>query len=237
MSKQSRNAFVHALVGGLVAVLVLGTMPVLAGDGDQMIVGEKNTGKTVTRLNTRGGLRVDNFKSGNPALILNVADPSSAPMEVNATGLVDNLNADLVDGLDGGSLVRAAYSNVSDAGDTNGDAVTVDITAPVDGYLLLAGGVDALGSTTDYFTCDLRLDDNPLVGTARSIRVEDQGGVHTANSEEDCSTSGGTLVTAGEHSVSLHISNRETAQFFEGSLWALFVPFDGTGLRVITFDE
>jgi hypothetical protein len=54
----------------------------------------------VTRINTRGGVRIDNFKPGNPALILNVADLSSAPMTVNATGLVENLNAELFDGLD-----------------------------------------------------------------------------------------------------------------------------------------
>ena len=91
--------------------LLMAVLPVAAGDGENLVVGEKNSAKTVTRLNTRGGLRIDNFKAGNPALILNVADAGSAPMQVNATGLVGNLNADLLDGLDHTDLAPAVHSH------------------------------------------------------------------------------------------------------------------------------
>jgi len=223
------GGFATGLIGVLVGALLVTAMPAVAGDGDTMTVGQKNTGKTVTRLNTRGGLRIDNFKSGNPALILNVADPSSAPMEVNGTGLVINLNADEVDGWDANELTRATFDAVSDAADTNGNVVSADITAPTNGYLLLAGGLDAFGGTTDYFTCELHIDGVAVAGSSRSILVEDQGGVHTANSEEDCSSTGAKLVGPGTYTVSVNVSNRETAQFFQASVWALFVPFDGTG--------
>jgi len=96
----NRGHFFSALLGALVAVVVMAALPAVAGNGDNLVLGEKNTAKTVTRLNTRGGLRIDNFKAGNPALILNVADVNTPPMLVNSTERVLNLNADLLDGWD-----------------------------------------------------------------------------------------------------------------------------------------
>ena len=123
-----------------------------------------------------------------------------------------------------------------DAGDTNGDAVSATITAPTQGWLLMTGSLDALGTTTDYFSCELQVDSNPVTGSTMSILVEDQAGTHTGNSEEDCSTTGAMEVGAGAHTIALVISGRETAQFFAGSVWALFVPFDGTGTIALPFD-
>lgn len=99
MQGRSRTT-IGTLAGFVVGVVLVASLPVGASNGDTLLIGEKNTAVTVTRLNTRGGLRIDNYKAGNPALLLNVADPSSAPLQVNATGLVDNLNADLLDGMD-----------------------------------------------------------------------------------------------------------------------------------------
>jgi len=88
-----------ALAGAFAVLVLLAGNPAIAADGDTMTVGEKNSAVRVTRLNTRGGLRIDNFKPGNPALILNTVE-ATPPMQVSSTGLVSNLNADLLDGLE-----------------------------------------------------------------------------------------------------------------------------------------
>jgi hypothetical protein len=231
MPNARRSGFVGGLAGVLAGLVIAGALPALAGNGDEMIVGQKNNGTRATKLVSKGGLHLNVGKPGNPALTINVVAPTP-PLVVNSDGMVENLNSDMVDNFDANGLIRATFASTSDAGDANGDAVSASITAPSDGYLIVGGGVDVYGVTTDYFTCALQLDDNDIEGSVRSVVVEDQGDVHTANSEEDCDITAGTAVTAGVHTVSLSVTNRETNSLYQASVWAIFIPFDGTGAKV-----
>ena len=107
--------------------------------------------------------------------------------------------------------------------------VSATITAPKAGWLILSGSIDAFGSTIDLYECRLTVDNGLVAGTKRLSLVNTEFGDHTANTNENCSTTGVQQVTAGTHIFALAIRNRSTVDFRGASVWALFVPFDGDG--------
>jgi len=94
----NRNLW-SALAGAIVAVVLVSALPGLAANGDYMVLGQKNNALTPTKLVSRGGMVVQVGVEDRSALTLIVVG-DEPPMKVNSTGLVANLNADLLDGTD-----------------------------------------------------------------------------------------------------------------------------------------
>ena len=117
----ARILFVHRpflrglAIGSLLAGVLLSTTTALAGSGIGAIF---NLGKTntVNKTSVLTGsvssrmLQVTNTGTGS-ALTLNV-QPGAPPLAVNSTTRVDNLNADLLDGIDSSGFVQGSATVV-----------------------------------------------------------------------------------------------------------------------------
>ena len=88
-----------ALIGAVVAAVVLLTFPAAAAVGDALKLGQGNSADAVTSLSgsSTASLQITNTRSSSPALDLRVVS-GSAPFKVNSTTKVLNLNADRLDG-------------------------------------------------------------------------------------------------------------------------------------------
>ena len=140
-------------------------------------------------------------------------------------------------GLSAHQLVRVAHAetnNVDEAifgGGFTADALTVTVNAPQDGFLIMGAAIDGFGSAFDAYGCALDVDDTFVAGTLMGSEVHQAGGDHTINGEENCSTTGVQPVAAGSHTVDFRINGRNSVSLSRATLWAMFVPFDGQGLR------
>jgi hypothetical protein len=131
----NRGNFFSALGGLIVGVMLVSALPALGAAGDDIVAGQFNdSGGYVTRLKGKGNptLRLINW-NGRAALELRVS-AGTPPMKVNSTGLVTNLNADLLDGMQ-----AAAFAVTGHDHDT--DYLAIDGTAADSGLL------DGLDST------------------------------------------------------------------------------------------
>jgi len=109
----NRGHFFSALIGGLVAVIVMAALPAGAGNGDNLVMGRRNFALKPTKLTAKGGLVLKSGKVGRPPLTLE-AQPGTPPMLVNSTTLVDNFNADLLDGIDSTAFAGAGHEHDTD---------------------------------------------------------------------------------------------------------------------------
>jgi len=105
----NRNLW-SALAGAITALILVSAIPVMAGDGEPLMLGERNRSKAVTRVATTGGLKFVNFKVGMPALILEVVG-NTPPMRVDSIGKVVNLNADMLDGMDATGFAASGHDH------------------------------------------------------------------------------------------------------------------------------
>jgi hypothetical protein len=101
MSSRTR----HLLTGALLGALVVAAVPtVSAWSGQPIIAGERNvSGTDQTKLwsvANNSTLKVTNKLPGTPALWLEVRDDTAPPLRVSSPAKVDNLNVDLLDGMD-----------------------------------------------------------------------------------------------------------------------------------------
>jgi hypothetical protein len=228
VSRARWTGFVSGLVGVLVGALLVAAFPAGASNGDPMLLGKKNNALRITKLIGRRGMEIRAGRAGNPAINL-YSQPGTPPMSVNRDVMVENLNADLLDGFDADGLIRVAFDDTNDANDADGDLVTASLTAPSDGYLVMAGSVDVDGSAFDFLLCELQVDGTKVDGSTMIVTV-DTGVDQTNNSEENCSTTGAAEVADGPHDVTLTVAQRDgTTVFDNASVWALFVPFGGDG--------
>lgn len=131
----------------------------------------------------------------------------------NAQQLQGNTVADLVP--------RAAF--VSTGTPSAELPLEVEITAPAPGVILANGSVDAYAGPDEY-SCHLYLDGSVVRGSGMASELDNQD-----NSEENCTTGGGVAVDAGTHTVTLNLLTNENVATFHQYLWALWVPFDGSG--------
>ena len=212
----NRGHFFSALAGLIAGALLIGALPGLAATGDNVVLGEKNTSVTITRLNTRGGLRVDNFKAGNPALILNTAG-ATPPMQVSSTGLVTNLNADLVDGKEG-SWYRPLGRH---CGDDNGVPPGTDyscdmsITLTQSGTFYLSGTGKATGD--GLLTCKFLVDGSPVANSLGEVTIG-SGEFGT------CASSVGVDVSAGARTVQFLLDPHPDVGAGVVSAFLIFIP-------------
>ena len=238
-----------ALVGGLVAGLVVTALPAVAAVvGDALELGEANTINQTTTLKMRSrrtALVVEKNKTGpvievegKRNVVKITAAAGKAPILVNReAGTARNLSADEVDGYHANGLVRVAFDASDDLPDGDdsgafpgglGEPLSVSITTSTAGWLVITSTIDAInGIANDAYACILRVDGDAVLGTWMNAELN---GTSFTNREEDCTTHGVQEVAAGAHTVTLRVFNvATTTDFRDGSLSAMFVPFDGTG--------
>ena len=137
-----------ALIGAVVAAVVLLTFPAVAAVGSNLILGQANSADAITSLSgaAAANLRITNTQAGSPALDLRVVS-GSAPLKVDSTARIPNLNADRLDGKHGGAYALAAHTHdaaavVSGTLDTGRYSSYADLGA--EGYLDDSGTGDLL---------------------------------------------------------------------------------------------
>jgi len=175
---------------------------------------------------TGGALFADG--NANPAIDIQT-DGSVPPMTVSSTGLVTNLNSDLVDGLQANMLTRLASAADTDNAlvGVNGTAISVSITAPTRGWLHISASSDNFASAVGSINCNLDVDGTNIAASFRTMAFD--GG---NNTEEDCSTNAVFFTCGGTHTVALEGSAMNAGDVFdETTIEAEFHPFDGAGNR------
>lgn len=87
------------LVGLVVGAMLFATVPVVAGVGDAVLQGKNNTVQQRTTIKGKSvaTLRLTNARKNGTALVLNV-EAGNPPLKVNSRKVVEDLNADLLDG-------------------------------------------------------------------------------------------------------------------------------------------
>lgn len=207
----------------------------LAHNGNQHGLSVTNDGAAGT------GAAIIADGKNNTAADLRVNSSSIPPLKVNSTGLVANLNSDLVDGLHANALTRVAFNGRTDfaLNGVDGVAISTTITAPIRGFLTITAGSDVFGGPDSFFSCNLDVDGTNINASTRSMSLA------TGNGEEDCSTNAGFATCGGTHTVSLEGSGLSAGVIFnETTIEVQFTPYDGAGnLRpfigclIIPFDE
>ena len=228
-------AVVAALIGSLIGLAV---PAIAAAVGDPMELGVNNTvTRKTTLIRTRAGTALHVTSRGGGIPLKLVSRDGSPPLKVNSSAKVTSFNADKLDGRHANGLVRVAFDASDDLPDGDdsgafpgglGEPLSVSITTSTAGWLVITSTIDAInGIANDAYACILRVDGDAVLGTWMNAELNGTGGT---NEEEDCTTHGVQEVPAGAHTVTLRVFNVSTiTDFRDGSLSAMFVPFDGTG--------
>ena len=145
-------AVVLAVVLGLASAALAGTEV-----GDAFNLGKTNTVNRISQLvgsTDNPMLRVDNNNVGTGATALTLqVEPGQAPMKVNSSTQVSNLNADLVDGRSASSFVANSTYRLGQgqerAGTQLGDGSKVLSQSCLAGDRLLSGGPASVNVNTD----------------------------------------------------------------------------------------
>jgi len=253
------TVFTVGLAVTLALIFGAATAALAAVPGDPFKLGRTNT---IDNLSTLVGsvnnpmLKIDNNDAGDSATALDLrVESGQAPMKVDSSTKVTNLNADKLDGndaseflgaddqaasatnadevdnKDANELVRVAsftgHSPLTDG--TNGTLATTEINAPSPGFLVINASSDfSYFGGNDLVICLIEVDDAEASG---SRRILEYNGASTVNREQDCSTNSVVLVYAGQHTVDLKVEGSFGAGYRETALSAMYVPFDGNGAR------
>jgi hypothetical protein len=106
------TTFAVGMSGALIAALVVIAVPASGvpnggGPGDPLLLSRVNQAGPMTVLKTNGGLRILAKNPKRPPLMVYTPD-SMPPLDVSSTAKIDNLNADLLDGLDSSAFVQGS---------------------------------------------------------------------------------------------------------------------------------
>ena len=168
----------------------------------------------------------------NVGIDVRVNSNSIDPIKVNSTSMVDNLNADLLDGLQGNSLTRFAYNTDDNNAlvGASGTVISTTITAPTRGWLRITASSDVFGTAASATVCNLDVDGTNIASSFRTIAFEGSA------FEDDCSTNAGYFTCGGTHTVSLEASFvAATTTYDEANIEVTFHPYDGSGNRPSIF--
>jgi hypothetical protein len=217
-----RTKWIAILSGFVLGAVVMAGVPVTAGDGDPMYLGQKNHARRVTKLIGKQGLQIQSSK-GIPLRLY--SQPGVPPIRVNQTVKVEDLNADLVDGYSAAGLgSRASFNSTDDAPDGADYTLSTQIKAPAAGTLIMTGGIEAVNIFSgNLFHCSLEVNDVPVDGSFRQALLE-------GDDIELCSTMGAMVVSAGIFTIDLEVGSVSAGTHLSGaSVWVTWVPFDGDG--------
>jgi hypothetical protein len=151
------------------------------------------------------------------------------------------INADKLNGYRADQLIRAAEKHrdgalvrTSRRGDGATQILSVNITAPKRGYLVMAASSDVFltGATRGVgtavsTTCFLALNGAEITSSRRTMRLEQPDG--NSDNESNCATNSAWPVAAGSHSVQLAGQAGGSTIYDEASLNVIYVPFNGKG--------
>lgn len=136
------------------------------------------------------------------------------------------VDAGELEGLNAGELLRVASATKTSIS-PEGDIVTADIVAPKPGWLIISGNLHARDVVNRLFQCLIRVDGLSVNGSNQEEQI-----VGT-NQRTTCGTTTVKQVDAGQHTVALFagpvFGGQDPPQFFNATVWALYVPFDGNG--------
>jgi hypothetical protein len=177
------TVFSVGLIVTLAIVLGVGTTALAAVPGDPFKLGRTNTVDKLTTLNgsiSGALLRINNNGSG-PALDL-LVEEGEAPMTVDSTIKVNDLNADKVDGKGSTAFVPTETYEVRDSRQGQGGGQLEDRIANCDqGDIILNGGF-ATGVEDNVFTNSALATDPP----GWFVGAQDNGNGSTIAAEANC---------------------------------------------------
>jgi len=156
------------LAAALIAALVVVAVPAEGapnggGPGDPLLLSRVNQAGPMTVLKTNGGFRILAKNPVRPPLMIYTPD-SMPPLDVSSTAKVNNLNADLLDGMDSTAFVRGTDLVAAYAGGSQAETVTstpevvrsVSLTPGGDGTVIVnsTAAVSSLNAG-DGVTCSI----------------------------------------------------------------------------------
>jgi hypothetical protein len=230
-------------------VLALFTSGIVVGAaGAPLILGQSNSSggsrTTVQSSSTDGTMKVTNTGSGRALEVvdgnkppLRIAGPNDeAPMVVNSTKKVSNLNADRLDNFSARNLVRASYDQsfadvVLPAAASPATLVSTTMTLPGPGYVI----VQATATPYGFVACSCEVAFAVTDGDTTSLYQRAQIGSN-ADSTEIANVSAQYVFTYAEGGAQTF--NLQGLNFGAGtsdirvtyrSITALYVPFGSTG--------
>ena len=239
-----RKHLTGGVIGLVLGVLLVSVIPAAAGNGDPLLLGEKNTARRVTKVTTRAGVVFKSITAGVPAASFQVA--SGAPIAVNSSVLVENLNSDQLDGMEAAAFAATDHRHVAGFDWTNDqveitssgdelDYLTVVVTNPDEcgngatNHLYIAQAAADIGVLSgisgDMTTVEASIGRNSLVvldSADTSYRTERLWMGTDVKLRWSLATTGMfAIVLPGEHTFRLmlkHSNTGMTANAFGGSL-------------------
>ncbi len=154
----------------LAVVLGVGTTALAAAPGDPFKLGRTNTIDQISKLigsSSEAMLRINNNGSG-PALDLRVEE-GEAPMNVNSTTQVNDLNVDQLDGQSANDFISEdKVYTISEAEVGTGEGTDVELSADCNsGDIVLGGGGSAV------FSPDVLRVSEPIGGDSWRVIAQD----------------------------------------------------------------
>jgi hypothetical protein len=155
------------LAAALVTALVVAAVPAEGapnggGPGDPLLLSRVNQAGPMTVLKTNGGFRILAKNPKRPPLMIYTPD-SMPPLDVSSQAKVDNLNVDLLDGLDSTAFVRGTDLVAAYAGGDQSEFVTstpevvrsVSLTAGTGTVIVTSTAVVETPNPGDGVTCSI----------------------------------------------------------------------------------
>ena len=120
-----RGHALTTLIGIAIGALLFAVIPASAGNGDYLVLGEKNTAKRLTKVTTKSGVLFRTTQADVPAAAFEVQ--SGPPIAANSDGMVEALDLDIL-GQHYGMISGANWAD----GDFNGDGAVnlLDLSTP-----------------------------------------------------------------------------------------------------------
>jgi len=228
------------MVSLLALVVALGGVALAANDGPWLL-SANNTAAAQTALAARVSgrtLRITNSsnRDGATALGLFVKD-GNPPLTVNSNALVEQLNADLIDGLHADELVRVGSggSEVTTSNVTFTTLVHVDLDIPASGFVLLTSQAQFKTQSSACAPCyvHFRFHDQTATTTPTSpVQIASIGFGTTDIIDVPGSATWVFPVTAGPRTFALEsgtFPSTASIAVVNPVITALFIPFGPSG--------
>jgi hypothetical protein len=233
------------LTAGLAATLITALVVVAVpaegapnggGPGDPLLLSRVNQAGPMTVLKSNGGFRILAKNPKRPPLMVYTPD-SMPPLDVSSKARVDNLNADLVDGMNASDFVRDTHLVAAYAGgeqmvevDYMGEVVrSVTLDPPTAGTVIVNSTARLLVQKAGQgMMCYIVNTDYPDVAYGQKWASTTAGGLRAG---QLAGTRGFTVTGRGPFTANLYCNLDEadsdplnSGTIFNSSLTAVFIP-------------